>query len=261
MSQTVPSSALGTPTLYSYVVRYDDGAAPNPYWGTCTLVICKPAIRRKARKGDWIVGLGSKANPTKDDYSGKIVYVMKVTKVMTMEEYDRYTRTKLRDKIPIVAGGNQPPHNSKEWRSRLGDSIYNFSEKGAPQRLGVHRRKNRRTDLSGKRALLSKEFVYFGDQAIPLPPSLKGILHQNQGHRSNLNAHHLPAFLRWWGTNRSEFARNRVRGVPQWDVFADEKNLARCASVHMREAEQDNRLYPESSQRLKKSKDRDSRMS
>lgn len=34
------------PTLYTYCIPYDDGAAPNPYWGICTLVICKPVIRR-----------------------------------------------------------------------------------------------------------------------------------------------------------------------------------------------------------------------
>ena len=44
------------PNLFSYVLRYDDGAAPNPFWGTCTLAICKPAIRRKANLGDWVVG-------------------------------------------------------------------------------------------------------------------------------------------------------------------------------------------------------------
>ena len=28
----------------------------HPFHGWCTLVCCKPAIRRKARPGDWIVG-------------------------------------------------------------------------------------------------------------------------------------------------------------------------------------------------------------
>jgi len=46
------------PTLYTYCIPYDDGAAPNPYWGICTLVICKPVIRRTAEVGDWIVGTG-----------------------------------------------------------------------------------------------------------------------------------------------------------------------------------------------------------
>ena len=44
--------------LYTYCLRYDDGAAPNPYWGVCTLVICKPAIRRSAEPGDWVVVFG-----------------------------------------------------------------------------------------------------------------------------------------------------------------------------------------------------------
>jgi len=238
-----PSTAsTHRPTLFSYIVRYDDGAAPNPYWGTCTLVICKPAIRRKASEGDWIVGLGSKANPTKVDYSGKIVYVMKVTRKMTMSDYDRHTNEQLHDKIPVVpADDRELKRDSREWRLRLGDSIYNLSQKGIPKRPGVHKRKNRITDMSGKNALLSSEFVYFGAKAIPLPESLQGILHKNQGHRSRLNAVHMPAFLNWWRTNRKTFAKNRVRGVPQWDVFANRKNLGACAEGHMKEAEEDNR--------------------
>ena len=46
--------------LFSYVLRFDDGAAPNPFGGICTLTICKPAIRRSASVGDWIIGTGSK---------------------------------------------------------------------------------------------------------------------------------------------------------------------------------------------------------
>jgi hypothetical protein len=54
------------PKLYSYCIPYDDGAAPNPYWEVCTLVICKPVIRRTARAGDSIVGTGSKKSPVGD---------------------------------------------------------------------------------------------------------------------------------------------------------------------------------------------------
>ena len=35
-------------SIYSYVLRIDDGAAPNPFWEICTLTICKPVIRRNA---------------------------------------------------------------------------------------------------------------------------------------------------------------------------------------------------------------------
>lgn len=45
-------------SLFSYTVRYDDGAAPNPFNGLCTLAICKPGIRLHAKEGDWIAGIG-----------------------------------------------------------------------------------------------------------------------------------------------------------------------------------------------------------
>ena len=48
------------PRLFSYTIPSDDGAAPNPFHGQCTLAICKPSIRRVAKKDDWIAGLGSK---------------------------------------------------------------------------------------------------------------------------------------------------------------------------------------------------------
>ena len=38
-------------TLYSYIVAYDGGSAPNPFHEFCTLAICKPGMRRTAEKG------------------------------------------------------------------------------------------------------------------------------------------------------------------------------------------------------------------
>jgi len=217
---------MSQPTLFSYVVRYDDGAAPNPYGDVCTLVICKPVIRKTAKVGDWIVGLGAKSTPVKKDYSGRIVYVMRVTKKMTMKEYDKYTKKYLPEKIPDLS--------SAERHRWLGDSIYNFSAKGIPQIKGVHKRENRKKDMSGKFALLSNEFVYFGDQAVPLPSPLKGILHSNQNHRSTLNGPYVNVFLTWWNTNRTDFASRRVRGEPQWDYFGDPRNRKACAARRRR---------------------------
>jgi len=45
--------------LHTYVVRYDSGFAPNPFYGYCTLATCKPPIRKSAAVEDWIVGCGS----------------------------------------------------------------------------------------------------------------------------------------------------------------------------------------------------------
>lgn len=105
-------------TLFSYCIPYDDGAAPNPFWGLCTLAICKPRIRQSAKIGDWVVGTGSAASPV-GDVTGKVVYAMLVTQKMTMEDYDRFTQSKLPRKIPVVDSAN--------LRKRFGDSIYDFS--------------------------------------------------------------------------------------------------------------------------------------
>src|SRR5439155_24525437 len=99
------------PRLFTYVLRWDDGAAPNPFWGLCSLVICKPAIRRTATEGDWIAGTGSKKTPV-GDMSGKLVYAMRVTRKMTMEAYDTFTRNERPEKIP--------DSRSKDWRRWLG---------------------------------------------------------------------------------------------------------------------------------------------
>ena len=45
--------------IYSYIVRYDSGFAPNPFYGYCTLANCKPIIRGHAQVNDWVVGTGS----------------------------------------------------------------------------------------------------------------------------------------------------------------------------------------------------------
>ena len=62
--------------IYSYVVRYDSGFAPNPFYGFCTLATCKPDIRRAANVGDWIVGSGS--NDRSIRRGGHLVYAMQV---------------------------------------------------------------------------------------------------------------------------------------------------------------------------------------
>jgi len=77
--------------LYTYCIPYDDGAAPNPFWGVCTLAICKPAIRRAAEKGDWVVGTGSRNSPM-GDISNQVVYAMEVIEILTMAEYDTWSR-------------------------------------------------------------------------------------------------------------------------------------------------------------------------
>jgi len=217
--------------LYSYCLRHDGGAAPNPFWNICTLVICKPKIREAASKNDWIVGLGS-ANSPIGDISDCIVYAMRVIEKMTMREYDEYCQTSLQNKIPQW-------RNKYGYRLRVGDCVYDYSDGEPPkQRWSVHDERNRKRDLAGKYALLSTHFFYFGNKPVKLPDNLKEIIHATQGHKSNANQPYVDEFTKWI----KGYKPNRLYGEPQLkSEFALDKEDVRskCASRDLREDEGD----------------------
>ena len=209
------------PQLFSYRVRHDTGAAPNPFWGICTVVICKPKIRLAVKQDDWIVGTGS-ANSPLGDMSGKVIYAMKVTRKMTMQDYHVFTQQFLRQKIPHWLDSDP--------RRRLGDSIYDFSCNPPKLLQSVHTEKNRKSDLGGEYALLSEHFWYFGDQAQPLPTDLLGIVKQGQGHRSDSNAPFFDRFLKWlYGL---KLAPNELYGRPQEKLFREDIPLTNIERVN-----------------------------
>jgi len=77
--------------LFTYILRFDDGVAPNAFGPACTLCVCKPTIRWVARVGDWVAGFGSAASSA-GDYRSRLVYAMRVTEVLSMERYDARCR-------------------------------------------------------------------------------------------------------------------------------------------------------------------------
>jgi hypothetical protein len=175
--------------LFSYTIPFDDGAAPNPFHGFCTLAICKPSIRRVAARGDWVAGLGSINAPSRN-LAGSLVYAMRVEEVITLAEYDRQAPIRWPAKIPNVL--------SPDLADRLGDCIYDYSAGNRPrQRLGVHNEGNIDVDLSGENVLIGRHFFYFGRDAIPLPNHLRPIIHQGQGHKSDANDAYAEDFVAW----------------------------------------------------------------
>lgn len=220
-------------SLYSYCIPYDDGAAPNPYWDVCTLVICKPAIRRSAQVGDWVVGTGSKharlGDGTTRDMSGRVVYAMKITKKMTMAEYDAYTKAELPEKIPVW--------RSRDRRRRVGDSIYDFARRSKMPRPSVHNRENAATDLGGKYALLSTHFYYFGDAAIPLKRNLREIAQNRQGHRRKLNDPYVEKFITW--IEGLGYKPGTLLGEPLCDLSARKSACGWCAAGRAEDDEVD----------------------
>lgn len=176
--------------IYSYVVRYDDGAAPNPFWGYCTLAICKPAIRRVAKVNDWVVGTGSKKNVGDD----KLIYAMEITEKMSLLDYGQ---DKLfGKKIPI----------GKVGKKSLGDNIYYRDELGRiKQRFpsahsdNCENEETKAHDLSGVNVLISKtgNFYYFGQSAPKIPEHLTYLIKRNAGHKCNFPQDIVDSFLKW----------------------------------------------------------------
>lgn len=226
-----PPLNMRTPRLYTYIVRTDDGAAPNPFGGVCSLTICKPKIRSSAKKGDWIVGVGSRNAPS-GDLSGRMIYAMKVEEIVPLKDYDLRAPKDWKHKIPNI--------QSLDLASRLGDCIYDFSRGGKPvQRASVHGPLNIQTDLGGKNALVSKDFYYFGSRAIRLPANLIQICPVTQGHRSRKNEPYRAAFESW--IRNLGLSSGQLYGWP--DAILDWDIVARCGGcidrAHDPDAEDD----------------------
>lgn len=157
------------PRIYSYVVRYDSGFAPNPFYQYCTLATCKPAIRRFADPGDWVVGSGSNDRTVR--LGGRLVYAMRVTETMTFDAYAADPR--FTSKIPYRNGSR---------KQSCGDNIY-FRENPAAdwqQRDSFHSRddgtineKHVQRDTAVNRVLISDDFVYFGGNGPDFPDYLR----------------------------------------------------------------------------------------
>jgi len=214
--------------LYTYTLRYDDGAAPNPFWGICTLAIRKPAIRLAAEIGDWIVGLGSAKSPF-GDISDCVVYAMQVTSKMTLEEYDQFCKTFVPKK--------KPDWRNIDYRMRVGDCIYNYSAPGNPKmRTSIHKEANQEKDISGAYALASKQFYYFGNEPVKLPDTLRPIMYNGKGHASDANQPYAELFVTWIET--LDVVPNKASAEPQLKKqYAHEKELQSLCS--MRDVEED----------------------
>jgi hypothetical protein len=152
--------------LYSYKMTNDSGFAPNPFHGFLTLATCKPAIRRnkKLKIGDYIAGFTSKNLRTSKGLCGdevgqeKLIFLMKVTEKLTIEQY--YNDSRFQCKIPS---------ESSDFIARTGDNIYKPVDtlEGFIQLPNFnHKEEHFSHDLSGKHVLISEEFYYFGSGAI-----------------------------------------------------------------------------------------------
>src|SRR6266480_7924050 len=174
------------PVLYSYVVDHDDGHAPNPYFGVCTLCRCKFRERKfrrgrrvprnvveLAKEGDWIVGTGG-ANPKKSAGGGMLVYVMRVDEKLSRQFYyvdPRFVRKKRRKTgtDAQALGDNLRPKNGFEKHEQF--------------------------------ALVSRHFYYFGSNAVSIPDRFLKLEKRGRGFKKRFDAAFVDSFLGWLEKN------------------------------------------------------------
>lgn len=171
-------NAGASPLVFRYVVRWDAGTAPRPFDGLLSLAICKPRIRTAAKPGDWVIGFRSRS-------PGEVIYAMQVTERLSLDEYwlDRRFR------------------NRRPGKSAFPDNIYR------PDRFGglvqepnhVHDAHATAQDFSGLHVLLSERFWYFGENSVPIPNELLGLVHSGIGHAvRKAQAVENPALIERW---------------------------------------------------------------
>jgi hypothetical protein len=204
--------------LYSYIVSHDTGFSPNPFWGMCTLACCKPRIRQSVLKHlqdnpdehNWIIGL----SPKNYELGNDIIYIMQVDGAMTFPDYF--------EKHPE----KRPDYSRSDIVQRCGDNIYQPLNNGSFNQLrSTHSEhpqddiqwspnlENMERDVSGKCVLCSKRFIYFGSEAIPLPPELFP-LKIGRAHRCNFDRSVLDAFGRFVGQFEKQLEKGVVLGKP-----------------------------------------------
>ncbi|WP_315797840.1 MULTISPECIES: hypothetical protein [unclassified Bradyrhizobium] len=184
--------------LHTYIVRYDSGFAPNPFYGFCTLATCKPKIRKYATIGDWLLGTGS--GEKKIGRAGTLVYAMRITEALSFDEYDADARF-LKKK----------PYRTGSRKQSCGDNIYFRETSPGPwkQRDSFHSLPDGRPnpkhigrDTSVNRVLISDHFIYFGGDGPSVPTGLKdrrgrGIVHASVGQSRFDDPHLLEEFELW----------------------------------------------------------------
>jgi len=153
------------PTLFSYVVDHDNGFAPNPANGYCTLVHCKfgglrgpKNIVELAEVGDWVIGTGGSSKHSAGH--GRIIYLMRVDEKLPFGEF----------------------LNDRRFRGR-----WDCQDLGSNNAF----------------ALVSKHYFYLGSNALnleALPYELAANLaKKGPGFRRDYPTEKIPLLARWFG--------------------------------------------------------------
>lgn len=183
--------------LHSYVVARDYGFAPNPFFGVCTLATCKPKIRSAATIGDWVTGTGSK--PTQREKN--VVYAMRVTGMMTFEEYwadPRFQRKKVN-----LRGSKKQAFGDNIYSRDPSTNLWCQANSHHSLKDGRANHLNVEADTGTNRVLLSNDYVYWGRSGPELPKQFLryGPLHESvcarRGHKNRFSPELVNDYIEW----------------------------------------------------------------
>ncbi|MEI7995930.1 MAG: hypothetical protein WCH01_13620 [Methylococcaceae bacterium] len=213
----------GAERLFTYKVAHDGGSAPNPYNGVCTLAICKPVIRRVAKVGDVIVGLGHGVDER------RLVYCMVVEEnPIEWADYIQKCKCGMLPKEKV-------PRNDKD----PGDCIWEHADPNKQQKVRAswsgHIEDDYETDVrNGKRVIFSTTYWYFGcgDKfKFELPYDLVNII-PGRGHRSNGNNNFRDRFVEFFNQRLDELKISKlgIMGTPEHNApdQLNKNSFARC---------------------------------
>ena len=176
---------------FSYVVRWDHGFAPNPFYGVCSLATCKPHIRLNAELGDLVIGTGG----AKRGLASRAIFLLRITEIITFDRY--WDDPRFRDKRPLMNGSLE---------QRFGDNIYHRNSRGEwIQEDSRHSWNDRANSANMKRdtgrtdrVLLSDDFTYWGNRSVTIPAALKAVVIRRPGWKELETAAELKAAERWF---------------------------------------------------------------
>jgi len=179
---------MKNPRLCSYIVRFDTGLAPNPFWNYCTLAVCTPNhMNVKAKKGDWFVGFSTK----NEGY--KLIYAMEVDEILNFDEY--YHDSRFINKRPKINGN---------WKERYGDNMYFKDDKGEWQQCETENHKLNeefKKDIKNPNVFIAQHFYYFGNNSIQVPNNYQELVWQRQGVKCSHDPKLVERFINWLKKN------------------------------------------------------------
>jgi hypothetical protein len=141
--------------VWTYVITYDEGGAPNFEAPATTLTLCKPRIRQAARAGDLVLAFkGARLKPPEPHC---VCWAGVVSEVIPMKDY--WNDARFQGKKPGRA------------RSKP-DNIYRPTKGGTFQQVknDMHQPDALVRDVGGANALVLKPSWHFGPTVAVLPP-------------------------------------------------------------------------------------------